>query len=644
MAILDCVGHLYRWNPLTKQPTDPRSISAFEVLIVGRNRKTCQYVFDDACVSNQHVQIYTVIYDLEHPLDIPPLVYAQDVSTNGTFWNGQRIDRRNGGAVLLSDGDILRLSSNSFLEFRAEYQFCRPLNQNQQKEIKEFANEYLITDRLLGEGGFGHVRMAVNLKATSQVACKIVNLRAVKETVMRKKGDRSTDMLELQKREVAILQKLCHPNIIGVEKFFTMENSLYIFEDLITAGDLFTFIESKGGRITDFEAASVTRQILIAVDYLHDNNIVHRDLKPENILMTSHGVQRRVVLADFGCARIVSPGIKRMSTVVGTWDYTAPEVYKELKAGYTKSVDLWSVGCVTVVLLIGTPPFPFSVSGDVGYIEPGDLNEMFMSTKSTEASTMARNFVLSLLVLDERKRLNSKQALQHSWFSNEQYQSKLQQLYEEAIQDWHPRYAIAPSGSENCLQSGYNCSNKALRTAVSSTFQVSKSQAATFVSERRDVIEKNRRVGSDKASPSSRGQNMYDRTICDKIRVSQSSPTSQNFRRSFSPQAWNTKSVASRFASSSSKSNVNRNNIDVSTLKEPKSNLTEEHESWTYISTKLNEGICASTDKSIATSKGITRAKRGFDELSQSPEIGEVYEEIENKITGKVQRVLYKEK
>lgn len=68
----------------------------------------------------------------------------------------------------------------------------------------------MITDRLLGEGGFGHVRMAVNLKATSQVACKIVNLRAVKETVMRKKGDRSTDMLELQKREVAILQKLCH--------------------------------------------------------------------------------------------------------------------------------------------------------------------------------------------------------------------------------------------------------------------------------------------------------------------------------------------------------------------------------------------------------------------------------------------------
>lgn len=98
----------------------------------------------------------------------------------------------------------------------------------------------------------------------------------------------------------------------------------YIFEDLITAGDLFTFVESKGGSITDFEAASVIQQIVVAVDYLHDNNIVHRDLKPENILMTSHGVKRRVVLADFGCAQIVSARTKRMSTVVGTWDYTAP--------------------------------------------------------------------------------------------------------------------------------------------------------------------------------------------------------------------------------------------------------------------------------------------------------------------------------
>lgn len=73
-----------------------------------------------------------------------------------------------------------------------------------------FANEYLITDRILGEGGFGQVRMAVNLNTASQVACKIVNLRAVKETVTRRNFNHGTSLLELQKREVSILQKLRH--------------------------------------------------------------------------------------------------------------------------------------------------------------------------------------------------------------------------------------------------------------------------------------------------------------------------------------------------------------------------------------------------------------------------------------------------
>jgi serine/threonine protein kinase len=176
-----------------------------------------------------------------------------------------------------------------------------------------------------------------------------------------------------------------------------------------------------------------------------------------------------------------------------------------MKAGYTKSVDLWSVGCVTVVLLTGTPPFPLSASGDVEYIEPGDLNEMFMSTKWSEASTMAQNFVLSLLVLDERKRLTAKQALQHCWFINEQYQSELRQLYEEAIRGWRPRGAIDPSKSENCLQFIRKYSDKALRTAPTSRLRLPRSQVVRSVPEKRNVIESGEKIKSVKASSSGRG-------------------------------------------------------------------------------------------------------------------------------------------
>lgn len=98
-------------------------------------------------------------------------------------------------------------------------------------------------------------------------------------------------------------------------------------QDIVTAGDLFSYIESKNGKLVEVEAAVIIRQILVALCFLHENNIVHRDIKPENILMTSLSAGCRVVLTDFGAARRIQSQLHRMSTLLGTREYAAPYVF-----------------------------------------------------------------------------------------------------------------------------------------------------------------------------------------------------------------------------------------------------------------------------------------------------------------------------
>lgn len=106
--------------------------------------------------------------------------------------------------------------------------------------------------------------------------------------------------------------------------------SRYIFEELMTGGDLFSFLQYKGGLLDEAGVGVIVRQVLEALKYLHDQDITHRDIKPENILLTSLADSARVVLTDFGSAMDLSSSrqsiskAKRMITTVGTTGYHAP--------------------------------------------------------------------------------------------------------------------------------------------------------------------------------------------------------------------------------------------------------------------------------------------------------------------------------
>ncbi|KAJ9603739.1 hypothetical protein H2200_011925 [Cladophialophora chaetospira] len=448
-------------------------------LVIGRDRSRCQYVLNDPYTSKRHLRIYTVVYENDEPSEVDTLVYAEDLSQNGTYWNGSFIGKGNGG-FLLSDEDTLRLSRRTYFVFTATPPAKVPesFDYIQETEMANFRKDYTLSDRLLGAGAFGRVFMAIEQNARYQVACKVVDLRVLMPgsqtkfgreaqpaaaedidnrdqvrqlktwAIQQKRKNALERQLSKYYREVDILASVSHPNIIGIEKVYIADNTMYIMQEIVTAGDLFSYIESKNGKLREVEAAVVIRQILVALSFLHGKNIVHRDIKPDNVLMTSLAAGCRVVLTDFGAARRIENKIHRMSSIIGTHEYAAPEILGYLKSnveperpGYTRAVDMWAVGCVTVVLLTGGLAFCEPVTALYSEKLARECNLEFLRKSKDWRVVRQRpkEFVEKLLLLEENARLSADEALQHSWFYNEVHKDDFQDLYQRTIKHWRPR-------------------------------------------------------------------------------------------------------------------------------------------------------------------------------------------------------------
>lgn len=128
----------------------------------------------------------------------------------------------------------------------------------------------------------------------------------------------------------------CKSDVHAYAEEFLLHACSYVFQELVTGGDLFSFITKRGDfGIPTVEAAVILRQVLKGLEYLHDQNIVHRDIKPDNILLTSTKGSYRVVLTDFGSARKVCDAAtdentksdkQRLFSMVGTAEFVAPYV------------------------------------------------------------------------------------------------------------------------------------------------------------------------------------------------------------------------------------------------------------------------------------------------------------------------------
>jgi len=210
--------------------------------------------------------------------------------------------------------------------------------------------------------------------------------------------------------EMEILQKVHHPNIIALKEMIDTKDKIYFVMELVTGGELFDRIVEKGS-YSEEDAKELVRKIVSAVEYLHSKEIAHRDLKPENLLVKSLENDTEVKIADFGLSKIIDQE-KMMQTACGTPGYVAPEVLQA--EGYGEEVDMWSIGVITYILLCGFPPF-YSESVPEVFEQIMKAEYDYPAEYWDDISDDAKDFINHLLVVDVKKRLTAKKALEHAW-------------------------------------------------------------------------------------------------------------------------------------------------------------------------------------------------------------------------------------
>ncbi|KAG5489532.1 hypothetical protein GH5_00406 [Leishmania sp. Ghana 2012 LV757] len=208
--------------------------------------------------------------------------------------------------------------------------------------------------RLLGRGGYAAVYEATSTLTGGKMAVKVIRVSGNFE-----------ERIDEFMNEIEILCQLTHPNIIHYFYCERTETTLNLFMALADQGTVADLLK-RYPRLPENHAATIMKQLLQAVNYLHECGIIHRDIKPGNMLIS----KGQLKLSDFGTATTnVREGM------VGTISYMAPEVVDGKSSG--KESDIWSIGCVACECL----RIKRSGGGLLGYGAP----EEYLSDVSAEA-------------------------------------------------------------------------------------------------------------------------------------------------------------------------------------------------------------------------------------------------------------------
>ena len=275
-------------------------------------------------------------------------------------------------------------------EIPEEFKGGEMITQMKEKFSGEKKIESYIKGEKIGKGGFSTCYKLYNVQDKK--------IYAAKEII---KNKSSYDRI---KNEIDIYEYLKHDNIVNQKEHFIYNDTQYLIFEFCENRDLSHLID-KRKKLKEIEVQYYITQLIQALIHLHDRNIVHRDLKLGNIFLTG---KMELKLGDFGLAKKLSFRDEKISEMVGTPAYMAPEILEN--KGYSLEVDIWSLGVIMYYLIIGKLPFNKPNQEDIKRVS-------YTFPKKAIISRAAKSLIEQILVKDPKERPSLKQILRHDFFT-----------------------------------------------------------------------------------------------------------------------------------------------------------------------------------------------------------------------------------
>lgn len=277
-------------------------------------------------------------------------------------------------------------------------------------------NNYIMLD-ILGAGSYGEVRLCKDRTSDHLYAVKIFS----KDMLRKKKGGSTEETyFEDVKREIAVMKKLLHPNVLRLFEVLDdpKVNKMYLILEYMKKGDMINVLKSRSGDksgsesdfqpLSDLELWNIFRQVAAGIRYLHYQNVVHGDIKPQNLLIGDEGV---VKIADFGISKMLHASGQKLADASGTPAFMSPELFDTGKAFSGQLADIWALGATMWMLKFGNPPF---VAKNIVALSNKIQNDPLVFP-SDDVDVKLQDLLENMLAKDANKRLSLQEVIMHPW-------------------------------------------------------------------------------------------------------------------------------------------------------------------------------------------------------------------------------------